>query len=228
MWIGDVRMSFQRFYTYPPYKYPYVLRKIYQEPLECEHEIVDIGVFDLLKYGYYEDSRIEKFKYLEPNGWKVVPDYPHGLNCSVDNVKLSWKLLEDLYNPDDPTHMPVIQGYGDCDSSFEYCARLITEFGVPKQVGVGISFEYERFKEYVVPLIGGLRRMLPDTWIHVFGLHFKHLPHVYKELDSYDTMAWTMHTPTRKSSMNIVERMDALDCYLIKLWKVVNDGVRPY
>lgn len=72
-------MVFQRFYTYPPIEceWQWILRNIKQKPLPCTHEIVDIGIYDLLRPPFkHSDDKIKKWKQLQTEGWKVVPDCP--------------------------------------------------------------------------------------------------------------------------------------------------------
>ena len=58
-------MVFERFYSYPPVEcgWPWVLRNIKQKPqLDCVHEIVDIGIYDLLKPPYrHSVEKLEKW-----------------------------------------------------------------------------------------------------------------------------------------------------------------------
>jgi len=68
-----------RFYTYPPVNdYQWVLRNIKQKPKkDFLHEIVDIGIYDLLYPPYkHSEEKLKQWKQLKPNGWKVVPDCP--------------------------------------------------------------------------------------------------------------------------------------------------------
>jgi len=119
-------IMFERFYAYPPGDWPWVLRNIKQEAKEGTiHEIVDIGIYDLLKDPFsHSDTKLKNWVKIKPNGWKVVPDYPdiYGeFNCkeakSFENTELSWELLQKYYDPNDPTHMPVIQSkFGDMKS----------------------------------------------------------------------------------------------------------------
>lgn len=69
---------FSRFYTYPPLEgWKWVLRNIKQKPIPCTHEIVDIGIYDLLKPPFkHSIEKLEKWDALQTEGWKVVPDCP--------------------------------------------------------------------------------------------------------------------------------------------------------
>jgi len=70
---------FQRFYTYAPVEteWSWILRNIKQKPLSCKHEIVDIGIYDLLLPPYrHSTEKIQLWKELKTFGWKVVPDCP--------------------------------------------------------------------------------------------------------------------------------------------------------
>jgi hypothetical protein len=72
-------MVFQRFYTYPPVEceWPWILRNIKQKAIPNTHEIVDIGIYDLLNPPYrHSNDKLQKLDKLETKGWKVVPDCP--------------------------------------------------------------------------------------------------------------------------------------------------------
>lgn len=119
-----------KFYTYPPVNYPYVLRNLKQKYKRCIHEIVDCGVNELLKEPYkYSDKTIQRFQDCLTSGWKTVPDYPdifkeNGLdNMGIDNVERSKLLLEEHYDPQNKSHLPVIQGYYNDPDSFDDYAQ---------------------------------------------------------------------------------------------------------
>jgi hypothetical protein len=81
---------FERYYTYAPedcvtylgirinQSWPWILRNIKQQPQRtAEHEIVDIGIYDLLHIPFcHSEEKINKWKELKTEGWKVVPDCP--------------------------------------------------------------------------------------------------------------------------------------------------------
>ena len=133
------------FYTYPPIDYPYVLRNVKQKYRRCIHEIVDIGVYELLKEPHsYSDKTLKKFDDCITMGWKTVPDYPdifkeHGLDSmGIDNVKISKELMQKYYEPTNKTHLPVIQGYYNDPSSFDdYSEWFLSKYPEPKKIGLG-------------------------------------------------------------------------------------------
>jgi len=201
-----------QFYTYPPagVEYDYVLRNIKQNERPCKHQIVDIGIYDLIKPPYmHTDDKIRRWEQLDPgNGWKVVPDAPDitgefGVEVDYDNVKYTFELLRELYDPDDPTHLPVLQSrYQDINSLRDSILKFKKLYGVVDKLGIGSVCRANNIK-FVVRAIRMIRRAFPNTHLHVFGLRFHHLRRVYYYVDSYDTTAWTFpRTGGRPSCKN--------------------------
>jgi hypothetical protein len=216
-------MVFQRFYTYPPdeCEWPWVLRNINQKPLPCIHEIVDIGIYDLLKPPHrHSEEKLRKWEDLAPQGWKVVPDCPDlggEFGCDVDfnNLEYSWWLLEKYYNPNDPNHLPVIQShYNNIQSFKDYIERFKDKWGLVDKIAVGSICKLDD-NITGARMLKIIRREFPDSWIHAFGLRFKQFRKVYKLINSYDSTAWTFpRTPGRGSCKNKAERIIYFNDYI--------------
>ena len=209
---------FQRFYTYAPLEceWPWVLRNIKQKPQEhAVHEIVDIGIYDLLHEPYtHTDNKIEAWKQLKTDGWKVVPDVPDlkgEFNKAIqyDNTEYSWKLLTELYDPSDEHQIPVIQShYADISSLRKYCTDFIREYGTVDKIAVGSVCKMDD-SNTTCTMLKLVKRYFPDTWIHAFGLRFHHLRKSLKYIDSYDSTSWTFpRTGGRPSCKNKAMRID--------------------
>jgi hypothetical protein len=185
-----------RFYTYAPIDYPYIMRNIKQKPRKnYKHEIVDIGIYDLLKSDRHSDKKINKWKNLKTDGWKVVPDCPDlvgefGKKTDVDNVEYSKQLLMDLFNPEDPSQLPVIQGYYDNYGSFvEFITWFKKEYGPHDKIAVGTMCKSGN-RDFVKHALHYLRKQFPESFIHAFGLRLYHLKNVFAIIDSFDSMSW--------------------------------------
>lgn len=212
-----------RFYTYAPIEYPFILRNIKQKPLDWFlHEIVDIGIYDLLKEPYqHSEKKLKKWKNLVTPGWKVVPDCPDidkefKIKSGIDNVKYSKELLLEYYDPKDESQLPVIQGNYDNPFSFrKYCVWFISQFEEPKKIGLGTickSGDKQAVKE-----TGQIaRKYFPNSWIHIFGLKMNHYPVVAENINSWDSMSWTFPRGVsgRKSAGKIVERQQYFAEYI--------------
>jgi hypothetical protein len=221
-----------RFYSYNPLiNYPFVLRKITKPSVKCKHEIVDIGIYDLLKYGKHPKWKIDMWLECEPNGWKVVPDYPDtkgefGYELSYDNVEMTFKNLHKYYNPEQKKLLPVIQSkFEDVRGFKENVKYFEEEFGIPKQVGVGSVCKIKRHQPGI-QMLKFLRERWPETYIHAFGLRFNLLKKTYQFIDSYDTMSWTLqrcppNNKPRTANTN-KERIAFFNHYLKKIEKNVD------
>lgn len=218
-WKATQKQGFQRFYSLPPsgYDYPWILRNIKEKERDCVHEIVDIGIYDLLKPPHkHTKEKIKTWKNLKTNGWKVVPDCPDlkgeelgkikfgpGLDCThdgaypnFDTVEYSWELLTELYDPSNIHHLPVIQcHYGNVKSLKNYIYQFKREYGVVEKVALGSCCKINN-KAMVFTMHKIMRKEFPTSWIHSFGLRFQHFRKVYRLIDSYDSMSWTF---SRKS-----------------------------
>lgn len=216
-------MLFLKFYTYPPVEYPYVMRNIHQKPLKFTvHEIVDCGINDLLKPPFrHSKEKIRKWFELKTTGWKVVPDIPDidrefKLKSGKDNVEESKELLEYLYDPCDPAHMPVVQGYYHDPGSFKkYGEWLIKIFGMPDKIGIGTMCKAGD-KAKVQETVSVLRLLFPEAHIHAFGLRLQHLNAIDTLIDSWDSMSWTFPRGRGKASCkNKIERIQYFHDYLV-------------
>lgn len=248
---------FSRFYTYPPVEceWKWVLRNIKQVPQEnAVHEIVDIGIYDLLKPPYhYSEERLEKWKELKTEGWKVVPDFPDISNefnidpfrelfdtlpvtpttiktfnflrnNVIDSTRYSWELLTTLYDPTDEHQLPVIQSsYGDLNSLKRYCNDFREKYGEPEKIAIGSVCKLNNVKKST-ELIKECRNQFPNAWIHVFGLRLNHLRHVYKYIDSYDSTAWTFPRQSgRPSCRNYKERIQYFWEYIDRVNEILRN-----
>lgn len=188
-----------RFYTYPPngIEWDYVLRNINQKPRKCKHEIVDIGIYDLLNPPYrHSISKLNYWNKMIVSGWKVVPDMPDLIgefNLQIkdfDNVELTKKLHLEFYDPSNKRLLPVIQSkFGDIRSLYNYLVWFKDTFGdVDKIALAGVK---ALNKDYVVNACKMVRNFFPDAHIHGLGLKLYHVKHVYSYIDSYDSTAWS-------------------------------------
>ena len=211
-----------KFYTYAPVEYPWILRNIKQKPLDfASHEIVDCGIDDLKKDPHkHSFEKIQKWKNLKINGWKVVPDCPHiakefGIDTDIDNVEYSKELILELYNPEDKTQLPVIQGYYHEPESFrKYGQWFLKQYPIPKKIGIGTICKAGNARS-VEETTKIARSLFPNTFIHIFGLRRQHLKLVYKYIDSYDSTAWTKSRESGKSSCrNKKERIQYFEDYI--------------
>lgn len=214
-----------KFYTTPPIPYPYVMRPIHRKVnFKFLHEIVDIGIYDLLKPPYiHKEKKLLKWEALEPKGWKIVPDYPdirreHNISeFTMDNVEKSKEMIERFYDAKNPTHVPVIQGYKDDPDSFvEYIDWFKTNHDLPESnaIAIGTICKAGR-KKATVEVVTNIRNAFPDLHIHAFGLKLTHFDKVYHLIDSWDSMAWTFPRGRgRGSAKNKVEKIQYFYDYM--------------
>lgn len=197
-----------RFYTYPPIEYPFILRNIKQKPKSWFlHEIVDIGIYDLLKPPHqHSKSKLEKwFKISGQNTLKVVPDCPdldneYNIRTKIDNVEYSKELLEKYYNPSRFDLLPVIQGKYDNPGSFEnYAKWFLKQYPIPRMIAIGTCCKASDSKA-VKEIMYIARKLFPDSWIHAFGLKMNHYSLVSDVIDSWDSMSWTFPRGRGKAS----------------------------
>jgi hypothetical protein len=222
-------MTFKRFYTYPPVEcnHPWVLRNIKQKPIPCTHEIVDIGIYDLLEPPYrHSHEKLMKWEELETSGWKVVPDCPDlrgefDIYGGRDNLQYSWELLLEYYNPYDLTHIPVLQSYYEDLNSFKgYIQRFKAKYGQPEKIAVGSICKADNHNKGV-KMLKIARRKFPDSWIHAFGLRFQQFKRAYHLIDSYDSTAWTFPRESGRSSCkNKEERIQFFYDYIKRIEEV--------
>lgn len=200
-------MVFERFYTYFPddCDYPWSLRNIKQKPQDCQHEIVDIGIYDLLKPPYqHSKDKLRNWQKLKTDGWKVVPDFPDivgefGLEADIGSTTWeSFILLKQYYNPADDSHLPVIQSKYQNITSFKrfiwhfkaYYRDRLGDDWEPSKIGIG-SISKADNNELGVNMLKIARREFPNAWIHAFGLRFKQFRKGWRYINSYDSTSWT-------------------------------------
>jgi hypothetical protein len=233
--VQHLNQGFQRFYTYPPVEceHPWILRKIGNKEMPCTHEIVDIGIYDLMneaEAGGHSEKKLKAWKQLKPNGWKVVPDCPDlerefNLEVICLNTAYSWELLNEYFNPDDDTHLPVIQSqYGDINSFKCYIRDFKREYGEHNQIGIGSIFKADT--DFAVRMLKIARREFPNSWIHAFGLKFKHFLKVRQVINSFDGTGWTrdIKESGKSSARNKLERIHYFNKYMNRL----NEVMYPY
>lgn len=215
-----------RFYTYPPngIKWNYILRNIKQKPHICKHEIVDVGIYDLLKPPYnYSISRLNEWRKLIVNGWKIVPDMPDLVNefkidlDGFDNVELTKKLHLEFYDPSNKRLLPVAQSeFGNIKSLNEYLSWFKDMYGdIDKIALAGVKFGD---KQHVINCCRLVKEYFPDTYIHALGLKLSHVRHVYEYIDSYDSTAWSYgRNGYNWSCKNKVECIKFFNMYIDRL-----------
>ena len=120
------------------------MRNIKQRKKKCKHEIVDIGIYDLLKYPHKHSSeKLTKWIETVTNGWKVVPDCPDlhgefGKEINFNTIDYSWNLLIEFFEPNNSHQIPVIQSkYGDLNSLINYAIRFKEIFGSHDKIAIG-------------------------------------------------------------------------------------------
>lgn len=201
------------------------MRNIKQKPQKWFlHEIVDIGIYDLLKAPHrHSSNKLEKWKYLKTPGWKVVPDCPDidkefKIKSGVDNVEYSKKLLLEFYDPGDVSHLPVIQGNYDNPFSFrKYCTWFKSQFDEPEKIGLGTICK-SGDKQAVKETAQIARNYFPKAWIHIFGLKMNHYPVVAENINSWDSMSWTFPRGAgRGSAKNRLQR----DQFFAEYWESI-------
>lgn len=227
-----------RFYSYPPIEagWGYILRNIKQKPHPFyRHEIVDIGIYDLLKSEDHRHSnnKLKDWHNLKTDGWKVVPDCPDllgefGQEVDFDNIDYSKELLIKYYDPSDVTQMPVIQGhFQDVQSVIDYVKWFKREYGEPDKIAVG-SLCKNNYQNVAIDTLHYIKNEFPHTHIHGFGIRFKQLRKVWMYIDSSDTTAWTMqrYPKITKTANNKFERIDMFYTYVKKINEFVDNSQR--
>jgi hypothetical protein len=232
-------MVFQRFYSLPPREidYPFLLVNIkktreLKKRTEVKHSIVDCGIYDLLHPPYrHSEEKIVKWEKLRlVNGWKVVPDIPSlkyefDIDPGYTNTDYSKELLLQLFNPSDPSHLPVMQSEiikgSDSykESTKNFVKWFIKEFGNEHpQIGIGGVCKAGS-RRMIIWTMSFIRRSFPGSWLHVFGLRLQHFNYIYYLMDSYDSMSYTFPRVSfekagRGTSMTKEQRMNDFNVYI--------------
>ncbi len=226
------------FYTYAPQiGYPWIMRNIKQKSKRWHHhEIVDIGVYELLKDPYtYSDKTLDKWRELNKripyDSILVVPDYPdihkeHGTDLGIDNIFRSKELMLEFYDPDNTQHLPVIQGeFNDPQTFLWYSRWFKKEFGVPGRIGVGTICKSST-KATQKEVLEIIKKEFPKTMIHAFGLSIRWLQELKHLISSFDTMAWTFpREHGGHSAKNKKERLEYFIKYRELVHQKINGGV---
>jgi hypothetical protein len=220
-----------RFYCYPPkiLDYPYILKNINQKTQHKNiiHEIIDIGIHDLIKTKEHRHSKekLDKWSKLTGELWKVVPDCPDlqkefQVKTNLDNVEYSKELLLEFFNPGNSYQLPVIQGYyNKPESVWSYCQWFQKEFpGYDKKFGIGTLCR-SNDKELAVKACKIVRRFFPNAWIHAFGLRLRHVGAVRHIINSFDSSAWTFPRLSGHSAKTMEERITNFYMYQENLMK---------
>jgi len=234
-WKATQKQGFQRFYTYPPVEcgHPWILRKIGNKELPCQHEIVDIGIYDLLNVedNKHPKDKLNAWEHLKTDGWKVVPDCPDlegefGRVVDFDTVEYSQYLLEKYFDPGDKSQLPVIQSsYEDLKSFKEYIHYFKDIYGEHDKIGIGSICKADN-NPLAVKMLKIARREFPNSWIHAFGLRFKQFRKVRQVINSFDSTGWTrdIEESGKSSARNKTERIEYFSKYMNRL----NQVMYPY
>lgn len=233
--IPHLITGFQRFYSYPPVEceHPWILRNMKQKSMDCIHEIVDIGIYDLLKSDdhLHSNEKLKAWSTLKTDGWKVVPDCPDlqgEFNQSIDfdNIEYSKELILKYFNPSDDSHLPVIQShYEDLKSFRGYIRWFKDNYGEHDKIAVGSICKADNGR-IAVRMLKITRREFPNSWIHAFGLKFKHFIRVRQVINSFDSTGWTrdIGESGKPSARNKLERVHYFNKYINRL----NEVMYPY
>lgn len=231
-WKVTQKQGFQRFYSYPPAEcdHPWILRKIGEKEIPHQHEIVDIGIYDLLKTEGHKhtETKLKNWERLETDGWKVVPDCPDlegefNQPINFDTVEYSRSLLTKYFNPNISSHLPVIQShYEDLKSFKNYIRWFKDNYGEHDKIAVGSICKAGNGR-IAVRMLKITRREFPNSWIHAFGLKFKHFIKVRQMINSFDSTGWTrdIEESSKSSAKNKMERIHYFNKYINRLNEVM-------
>jgi len=224
---------FERFYTYPPHgcEHPWILRNIKQKPIDCVHEIVDIGIYDLLKTEGHKhtEEKLNLWSKLNTDGWKVVPDCPDikgefNQHVGFDNVEYSQELLLKYFDPRDDSQLPVIQSnYEDLRSFKDYIKWFKCNYGEHNKIAIGSICKSDNNKK-AIKMLKIARREFNNSWIHAFGLRFKQFIKARHLINSFDSTSWTFPRTQGHSCKNQEERIEYFYDYI----KRINEVMTPY
>jgi len=222
-----------RFYAYPPKEidYPYILRNINQKSVHKNicHQIVDIGVMDLLKTENHKHTaeKLQKWSDLTMcniDGWKVVPDCPdlhkeYNIDMSFDNVQYSKELLLEYFDEHNYKQLPVIQSYyNDPGSMKDFTKWFKREFpNYTKKFGLGTLCRSNN-KALTLKACHIVRKAFPEAWLHAFGLRLNYVSDLIGIINSFDSSAWTFPRGRgRGSAKNKSQRIEFFFDYLVRI-----------
>jgi hypothetical protein len=217
-----------RFYAYPPktIEHPFILRNINQKQIHTnfQHEIIDIGIYDLLNGdNRHSTEKLGEWEGYDGDGWLVVPDCPDigrefNIATDIDSVAYSKDLLIEYFDPDNPQHLPVIQGkMYDSQSFTDYIAFFKREFpDYDEKVAIGTICRANN-KEVVEWTCREVRKAFPNAWIHGFGVRLNHIDTIQHVINSFDSSSWTYPRGRGKKSARWNDRDVYFNEYLARM-----------
>lgn len=235
-----------RFYTTPPYgvDYPYLLvnprTRWILEKTEFEHAILDSGVliFHDPEVKEYPKSFKDNWKrdavaltdtYGSDRVWCTIPDYPDDYNPGQfgDNVKKTLENIEEFIVVDNVNWVISLQSRFLNIFTFTEAIQGVHDLvGDYPRVAVGTICKTNKLK-FIEKSCRIARAHFPDSYIHAFGLTLRALPKVHRQLDSFDSMAWTFpRTPGRPSAITQDDRVQYFNEYLARIKEIEESS--PY
>jgi hypothetical protein len=176
----------------------------------------------------HSSKKLNKWKKINGNSWKVVPDCPDlknefNIETNVNNIEYSKELILELFDPGNDNHLPVIQAlYHSPESALDFAKWFKKEYpDYNNKFGLGTLCRSNN-KQIVRLSCKYIRNVFPNAWLHGFGLRLHHIPDVANIINSYDSSAWTFpRGKGRGSAKNKKQRiqffheyLDSLDRYL--------------
>lgn len=147
-------------------------------------------------YTYTPDQYFQLVTRVQPNLWATMdfpcePDIMPELSTD-DRIRLSIENTQYFGKLDYPGFLPVIQGWEIED--YLKCVELMETKGVLRDyLGIG-SICRRGSQAKIVAIVSELRKRLPDTRLHAFGVKINALSYNGGELMNYlhslDTAAW--------------------------------------
>jgi len=208
-----------------------------------KHVILDVGVNALFevekkkeypkwflnKYFMFADKFAGRIKALLPNCkvWVVIPDYPadiqdNPLENNVERTIQNWLRFKDKQSKWFEW-LPVIQAKTLDMESFVYCINEYKRIwkGYDK-AGIGTVCKW-RDVNVIKNYVRTARRHLPNIWLHAFGPTKPSLPHIWRYINSFDSITNVFHVYGSKGGLDVwnryLQKWSFLDNLgLIKRW----------